>query len=326
MTELGEPFAAEQQQQQATIPRYMETPPFIPKQVSELLSAWSGIPPSAQVEHVVRVRDAAYARCPYPCLGHFRFLALDLAAHRAYADHVLAPLLKEKKKDGKDDDNDDEPLFLDVGTCLGQDVRKLAHDGVPAQRLWASDIVPELIELGFELFRDADRMPRDHFLCPGDLLLCSSSDDAPGGDRLRVLDDRVTILHLTAVFHLFGHEDQKKVADRCLRLLRKNAAAAEPVLVLGGQVGSVEGGLAPDAEGNLSHRHMYRHNVETWKRMWEEVVQREEWRMRVKTLDVQSELFRRGFDRVEERVTFSPLDANTTETIWHVFEVRISFF
>ncbi|OTA83888.1 hypothetical protein M434DRAFT_40138, partial [Hypoxylon sp. CO27-5] len=89
-------------------------------------------------------------------------------------------------------------LFLDLGTCFGQDLRKLAYDGALVHRLWASDIEPKFIDLGFKLFNDADKLPRDHFICPGNLLSASPED------KLRILDDKVTILHMTAVFHLFS--------------------------------------------------------------------------------------------------------------------------
>lgn len=74
--------------------------PAVPEQAAKLLSGWSGIPRGEeQVAHVLRVRDAAYARAPYPCIGRFRFLALDLAAHRSYREHVLAPLLVREEED-----------------------------------------------------------------------------------------------------------------------------------------------------------------------------------------------------------------------------------
>ena len=33
--------------------------------------------------------------------------------------------------------------FLDIGYCLGQDLRRLALDGAPTDKTYASDIVPD---------------------------------------------------------------------------------------------------------------------------------------------------------------------------------------
>lgn len=136
--------------------------------------------------------------------------------------------------------------------------------------------------------------------------------DAPD-DKLRVLDDRVTILHITAVFRLFPFEKQKRVADRCLRLLRKDTG--KPVVILGSQGGKREGGMIQRGFPGQELKDMFRHNVETWRRMWEEVVQTNEWNDKVKIVDVQSAVFKRGISIAEDGVFFSPLDSSHTQSI-----------
>jgi hypothetical protein len=284
----------------------------VPQPVSELLESYSGIPREAQAEHIISLRDEAYKLCPYPCIGNLRFLDFDLAAYPAYQEQVLAPL-KRPAVDGEV-----EPLFLDLGTCFGQDVRRLAYDGAVVDRLWASDIEQHLIDLGFRLFNDGDKLPRSHFLCPGDLLTSSP------GDRLRVLDGRVTILHLTAVFHLFTLEDQKTVADRCLRLLRKDAGA--PVLILGAQAGSEVAG--PFLRQNVSEEfsHKYRHNVQSWAALWESVRASDEWKGKIKKLEVSSEF--RAKVRHPDQGPKNPAGQRGdgfSGMKWHVFEVKVTF-
>jgi hypothetical protein len=44
--------------------------------------------------------------------------------------------------------------FLDIGCCFAQDIRKLVHDGAPADSLWGAELVPDFIDLGYELFND----------------------------------------------------------------------------------------------------------------------------------------------------------------------------
>ncbi|KAI0392019.1 hypothetical protein F5Y17DRAFT_438189 [Xylariaceae sp. FL0594] len=291
--------------------RYRETLHNVPKAMAELLSSYSGIPKEKQIAHIKEVRDEAYAKYHYPCMGSFRFLDLDLARHTAYKEHVLAPLCAAQAP-GKP-----EPLFLDCGTCLGQDLRKLVADGAPARRMWASDIEPQFIESGYKLFGDADKIPRDHFLCPGDLLAESSPED-----KLTVLEDRVTILHITAVFHLFGLEDQRRVVHRCLQLLRKDTGPDDPVLVVGAQVGC-------NYPGPYGGAHRYQHSPESWEAFWREVCAQPRWKDRVQDVMVRSKMYRRirndADPGAEEIATLIEADLQTDERLWHMFEVWVTF-
>ncbi|KAI2617654.1 hypothetical protein GGS26DRAFT_396922 [Hypomontagnella submonticulosa] len=285
----------------ADITRFKEALDTIPESFSDLLTHYSGIPKDKQIEHVVKLRNEAYALFPYPCIGVFRFIESDIAAHPAYQDHVLAPLRQPCAPSTR------EPLFLDLGTCFGHDVRKLIFDGAVPDRLWASDIEPEFIELGFKLFNDAKKLPNDHFLCPGDLL--SGSTD----DRLRVLDDRVTILHMTSVFHLFSLENQKEAANRCLRLLRKDTGS--PVLLVGAQVGNIEPGPYSGRTSSHEYNLGYGHNEQSWRDMWQEICVREEWKDKVKQVDVKSKLERIPAHLYPE-----------SNMVWQLFEVWVTFY
>ncbi|KAI0009679.1 hypothetical protein F4779DRAFT_580958 [Xylariaceae sp. FL0662B] len=298
------------------VPRFRDTLDSVPAPISELLASYSGIPKEAQLEHILKLRNEAYARFPYPCIGIFRFLQLDLASHDAYHEHVLSPL-KQPSADGVP-----EPLFLDLGTGFGQDLRKLAYDGASVHRLWASDIESELIEFGFRMFKDADKLARDRFLCPGDLL--SNSPE----DNLRVLEGRVTILHVTAVFHLFNLEDQKTIADRCLRLLRKDST--NPVLILGGQAGNAVAGEFLLQNISRGYSRKYRHNGQSWKQLWEDVCGRDEWKNKVEKLELKSKLLPRTRTEVGESGKASsftqPENYGNMLHPWHMFEVWVTFF
>lgn len=287
---------------------FQETIEKVPAPISEVLESYSGIPKDSQVEHVIKIRNEAYQRCPYPCIGNMRFLDFDLSRHPLYQQHVLEPL-KSPSVAGNP-----EPLFLDLGTCFGQDVRKLVYDGAQVERLWASDIEQHLIDAGFKLFNDDHVMPKANFLCPADLL--SNSPD----DRLRVLDDKVTILHLTAVFHLFNLGDQKKVADRCLRLLKKDTSG--PVLLLGMQVGSVVAGPFRRENETEEFSHKYRHNKESWADLWQTVAGNSKWKSRIKSLEVNSNLLERNTKR--EGSAEKP-DFGDSQMRRHIFEVWVEF-
>ncbi|KAI0457555.1 hypothetical protein F5B21DRAFT_463713 [Xylaria acuta] len=295
--------------------RYYETLHNVPKIMSELMSSYAGIPKDEQIAHITKLRNEAYAQFPYPCMGTFRFLDLDLARHEAYKDHVLAPLCRPTAL-GKP-----EPLFLDCGCCLGQDVRKLAVDGAPPHRLWASDIEPRFIELGFELFRDGDKLPRDHFLCPGNVL---TDTEDPSEDQLITLNNKVTILNISAVFHLFDLEDHKRVANRCLRLLRKDTGA--PVLIIGAHAGGHEGKRLPRRPPMGGYR--YQHSPESWEALWREVCAQSQWKDDIVALEVKAKNFgrlRNDGPGTDEVITLGEPDATSDGRLWQMFEVWVTF-
>ncbi|EXJ86828.1 hypothetical protein A1O3_03782 [Capronia epimyces CBS 606.96] len=298
---------------------YQPTLKAVPSAISALLAEYSGIAPAEQKEHITTVRDRAYASYPYPCLGRWRFLELDLASHPLYGSEILPALANTNTahdsnddtnndtNDGNDNDNDidDDWIFLDLGCCLGQDLRKLIYDGADVRRLYGADLNPEFIDIGYTLFGDQDRFSRNaHFIAPADVF-----DFSETSELSRRCDGRVAILHCTAVFHLFGLDEQKVLARRCLRLLKSrskwrttaSASAAIPTqnqnhprraLILGAQTANVRAGDYPRSR---SGRMRYRHNEHSWRQFWEEAVAEDGWRDRIASVDVQSVLVERTF-------------------------------
>ncbi len=252
----------------------------VPKDMAALLATYSGIPAGEeQKRHIVQVRDRAYQAHPYPCLGRWRFLKLDLAGHPLYSTTIL-PALKEKA----------EWIFLDLGCCLGQDLRKLIYNGADPARLYGADLRPEFIDIGYALFRDEDKFPRDHFIAPADVF-----DPSPTTELAQKCDGRVGILNATAVFHLFGLAEQKTMASRCLRLMDPHASVGGGgrSLICGCQVGKVDAG---EVVRGRDGRSRFRHNEDSWRDMWEQVVAQDEWRDKIRAVEVHADL--------EERVSF----------------------
>ena len=91
-------------------------------------------------------RDKAWEIHPRPYIGQLRFLDLTLSESPSYPD-ILARLK-----------NDPEAKFLDLGCCFGQDIRKLVYDGAPAPSLYGAELRREFVELGFDCFRDRDKI------------------------------------------------------------------------------------------------------------------------------------------------------------------------
>ncbi|KAI1629584.1 hypothetical protein EDD37DRAFT_617410 [Exophiala viscosa] len=241
----------------------------VPASISNLLSEYSHIPIDQQKEHIKTIRDRAYESHPYPCLGRWRFLELDLADHPLYHSDIL-PALKSGNNGGQ------APWkFLDLGCCLAQDVRKLAFDGADLSRLYGADLKPEFIDIGYALFRDEDKLPRDHFIAPADVFDLSSDTELS-----RKCDGTVGILQASAVFHLFDLSQQKIMAQRCLKLLDPKR---KRVLMCGSQVGNLKPSEFPRRSGGGTR---FRHNEDSWREMWKEAIVQGDWKEKIRDVEV----------------------------------------
>lgn len=166
------------------------------------------------------------------------------------------------------------------------------HDGAPAANLTGTDLRPEFVELGYELFRDRDTF--GGAFVTGDIL--DPSDGALAG-----LDGRFDVVHSASFFHLFGWDDQVRVGERIVKFFKPGAKA----LVLGRQVGtfeplSLEEYRAQGGEGR------YHHNVETLQKLWDVIGEKTGTRWKVT-----GEMFDFNFEevfRVIIRFVVSKLD------------------
>ncbi|KAK4943925.1 hypothetical protein LTR10_016641 [Elasticomyces elasticus] len=259
----------EQPRRGGAIEMYQAELKRVPASVSTLLSEYSHIPLDQQKEHIKTIRDQAYKSHPYPCLGRWRFLELDLADHPLYHSDILPAL--------KSGSNSEQATwkFLDLGCCLAQDVRKLAFDGADLSRLYGADLRPEFIDMGYALFRDEDKLPRDHFIAPADVF-----DLSPETELSQKCDGTVGILQASAVFHLFDLSQQKAMAQRCLKLLDPSR---KRVLMCGAQVGNINPSEYPRRSGGGSR---FRHDEDSWREMWKEVVGQGEWKEKIRDVEV----------------------------------------
>jgi len=208
----------------------------------ELLEKYSKIPAGELESHVYAIRDKAWQIWPYPCIGQFRFLDLGISLNPYYA-LVLARL-----KTGNEN-------FLDLGCCFGQELRKLAADGAPPERLYGTDLRPEFFDLGYKLFRDKDTL-KSRFI---------AADIFDPKSELHELDGKIDVIYAGSFLHLFDYKGQFDACKAIVNLLRDKKDS----MLLGRQVGN----LTP---GERVHRtnggqSMYRHNAESFKKMWDEV-------------------------------------------------------
>jgi phospholipid N-methyltransferase len=173
----------------------------------------------------------------------FRFLDLSIKKTDVYPE-VLARLKAGEK-------------LLDLGCCFGQEIRQLVHDGAPSENMYGSDLRKDFMDIGYDLFLDTNTL-KSNFIA-SDVF----DDDS---ELVKQLSGTINMIYTGSFFHLFGYEEQVKVAKRSLQLLKRQKDG----LIIGRQVGNVESGVFTQA-GYNAEVERFRHNEESWKKMWTEV-------------------------------------------------------
>ena len=123
--------------------------------------------------------------------------------------------------------------FLDVGCCFGQEIRFLADQGIPGKQLFGCDSEQVLIDLGYWLFRDEDRLKATFAV--GDL--CADEPHFDDSEIARKLKGKISFVFASSLFHMWDWNTQVKVATRLVNLCRQRSG----VMITGRQLGSVEG-------------------------------------------------------------------------------------
>jgi SAM-dependent methyltransferase len=201
---------------------------------------------------VVEVAREAYDEYPYPCIRGFHFINLT---------STKIPIYQEVLQAGKADSS---AIFLDIGCCMGTDLRKIASDGYPANQLIGTDIRGKFWTLGQKLFQDASTsqisfVEADIFKLPSD---AKASSETPLKDvtNLEDLGGRVTHIYTAMVFHLFDKEAQEALALRVATLLKRASGS----VIFGAHQGLSAEGIIEDRLG----RPRYGHSPASWETLW----------------------------------------------------------
>lgn len=163
---------------------------------------------------------------------------------------------------------DSHDALLDIGCCIGQVLRLLAYRGVDPSRLYGTDLHPEFITIGNELFGDEGRGPT---FVAGDML-------DPQSESLKPLDGKVTMISAANFFHLFKWDDQVKIGTRLMRFLQPGATDA---VIFGRQIGTHN----PRQIGSI--KTFYVHNQESFQKLWDEIGEKTgtKWRVEVEVIE-----------------------------------------
>lgn len=146
-------------------------------------------------------------------------------------------------------------LFIDLGCGLGQDVRRLAFDGAPSENLYGLDLYSELMELGYELFRDRETLKAT-------FLAQDFFEDTP---LLWKIDGRLGAINSGYFMHLWDWEGQVKLGLRMVKMLA--SGQDEGGLLVGVHFGQKQPLTVKMDDG----REMFVHSRDSLLKLWGEV-------------------------------------------------------
>ncbi|PCH40468.1 hypothetical protein WOLCODRAFT_136894 [Wolfiporia cocos MD-104 SS10] len=220
-------------------------------------------------EHITNIQSDAMVVHPYGCIRHFVFTKLKISRLPAYRQ--MMKLAKERQG----------AVFLDIGCCFGNDVRKAVADGFPAQNAIGSDLHPEFWQLGQRLFGILPEQDPVKFL-PGDALNTafleavapfSSPPTSPRPEissltTLNPLRGHVSAIHASAFFHLFDEVGQLELARSLAGLLSPEPGS----IIFGAHNGQAEKGVLKGPSLHITTKNMFCHSPGSWVAMWDGVV------------------------------------------------------
>jgi hypothetical protein len=138
---------------------------------------------------------------------------------------------------------------------MGQDIRKLVHDGAPSENIYASDLKKNFWDFGYDMFLDKSTL-KTTFM---------EADVFDTDSQLKQVNSQIDMVNAASFFHLFNWDDQVKAAKRTIQLLKPVPGS----LIVGRQGGKAEAGSF--ARSTLEEMNAFWHNVKSWKKLWEQV-------------------------------------------------------
>ncbi|CAK7214774.1 hypothetical protein SCUCBS95973_002248 [Sporothrix curviconia] len=252
----------------ATAEKWFESSTTVDGPFRELLEQYSHIPADNVVRHVVDTRNRAWDVHPYPCLGQFRFLELNLSQRGDLYQRLLHELT-----------NKPGSRFLDIGCCLGQDLRKLIYDGAPPRSVAGAELNGAFIDLGYDMFRDRTSTAGQTVIVAANILESpSSSPSSP----LYPLVGKFTCIQLGMLLHLFTWEEQIVAFQNTLLLLRGQPGDR----IFGQATGHLDG--TPTA--SVGSRATFKHSAASFARLVDAVQGATSTRWRIVTAELDNGL------------------------------------
>jgi len=221
-------------------------------------------------QRVIDVQAKAYKAFPYPCIYLFVFVKCRMKDHPMYT--VVLEQAKAAPLGSK-------PKFVDIGCCMGTELRKLLVDGYPSDTLTPNligcDLRHEYIEYGHELYQDG---PASDKPVPITFLQSDIFDEE---SPLFAMKGKIDYIFTSSVFHLFDEATQLKMAECLLGLLDLperggDEAKGREYILFGTHDGRHQEQVLKDKFGDKR----YAHSPKSWTKMWNSILEKkygEEW-------------------------------------------------
>ncbi|CAH7673104.1 hypothetical protein BY996DRAFT_4599633 [Phakopsora pachyrhizi] len=109
----------------------------------EFFMATTGISDTNRLkEHIISIAKEAYDVFPYPCIWALYFCQTRVITHPSYQQ-----ILSTAKEDPG------QPIFLDVGSFAGIDLRQVIHTGMKLENVIGTDLIDgKIISLSLAIF------------------------------------------------------------------------------------------------------------------------------------------------------------------------------
>jgi predicted TPR repeat methyltransferase len=177
----------------------MEQGVQVPESTIDLFRRYCHIEKEQEIrDRILKAQQLGMGIYDYKCIKEMRFATPRCVLHHRYNSII------ESIGDG---------TVLDIGCCMGTDVRRMIVDGVPREHIWGVDLRSDFFEVGFLMFNDRDTM-KDHFIA-ADLLV---KDTSSWSERLK---EGFNIVYCGSVFHLLDEEQICLLANNIYNVLLK---------------------------------------------------------------------------------------------------------
>lgn len=231
----------------------------------KLLEVYSDIPIDEINSHIYTMRDKLWSHAPYPCVGEFKFLTLNLLSHPLY--QRILKKIGQPATSYQSSPNVLPPDFLDLGCCVAQELRSLVHSGVPSRHLYGSDLNPHFLSTSYDLFKDKDTFK-------GTLVRADIFSPKLFDENFKGWENKFAVIHAGLFLHLFSWEQQIAVCCTIAKLLNKNSDS----LFVGEMVGCSGGGERDGGKGTKfwkkgEERKQFLHDEESFQGLWDEVAE-----------------------------------------------------
>ncbi|KJE96074.1 threonine synthase [Capsaspora owczarzaki ATCC 30864] len=161
----------------------------------ELFEKYCGLTDKTELRAIAtRVQKQALEVFPYRCIQEMRFM-LPRMRFLPYYNRILENVANKK--------------VLDIGCCMGTDLRQLIVDGANPSNLVGVDVADGFFALGRELFNDASRTPAPTFVTANVMepsersrLPFNQFDVVYAGSLLHLLDEATVVTMIQAAFAL----------------------------------------------------------------------------------------------------------------------------